>query len=310
MPEPREPPDNGEADEIRSQFLNSLGTLRPTLHRLCARMCGSVLDGEDLVRETLAAASYKLSPMPYPQFLERSLLRMALERCLRFVRHDLGHREHAHVVLYGEGRTRTIHPERRWHQAPPLEEVFASRVSALRPDDRVVMVLADVLGYSLRDTVTLTGTTLGYVRFVLWRGRATLRELPPLAPSAPLDDELRTRMQQYADCFNRLDGNGLHRLVKPDARVEIVGAFSGRMRDVDATYAGTYAATSWDWRLSVARVDGDPALLTSRRVGEIWQPYAAIRLWWEAGQVVRIRDYMHIRHVLRDARIEPADARH
>ncbi len=33
-----------------------LRDLRPKLHRFCSRMVGSVLDGEDLVRETLIAA--------------------------------------------------------------------------------------------------------------------------------------------------------------------------------------------------------------------------------------------------------------
>jgi hypothetical protein len=78
------------------------------------------------------------------------------------------------------------------------------------------------------------------------------------------------------------------------------------MRELDSVYAGTYAATPWEWRQSVARVDGDPALITSRRIGAEWHPYSAIRLWWEGGRVVRIRDYSQIRHVLRDARIEPA----
>ncbi|HLB10215.1 MAG TPA: hypothetical protein VK617_11805, partial [Gemmatimonadaceae bacterium] len=48
------------------------------------------------------------------------------------------------------------------------------------------------------------------------------------------------------------------------------------------------------------------ALITSRRIGDRWHPHSVIRLWWEHGEVVRIRDYMHIRHILRDARIEPA----
>ncbi|MER9397767.1 hypothetical protein NKI46_06445 [Mesorhizobium sp. M0615] len=33
-----------------------LGSLRPKLHRYCARMAGSVIDGEDIVQETLIKA--------------------------------------------------------------------------------------------------------------------------------------------------------------------------------------------------------------------------------------------------------------
>jgi RNA polymerase sigma-70 factor, ECF subfamily len=305
MSEHREPPDDPARNEERSRFLNSLGKLRPRLHRLCARMCGSVLDGEDLVQETLAAASYRLSPMPYPEFLERSLFRMSLERCMTFIRLDLGHRER--TVVYGEGLSRTIGPEKHW-AATPIEDLLASRVSVLRPYERAVVVVKDVLGFSIVDTMELIGPTVGHVKIALHRARATLRELPPLAPSAPIDTELLVMLQAYADCFNRLDGKGIHRLVRDDARVEFVGAFSGRMGDLDSVYAGTYAATPWEWMLSVALVDGDPALITSRNIGAVWQPYSAIRIWWKGGRVARIRDYMHIHHVLRDARIEPAVA--
>jgi len=265
-------------------------------------MCGSVLDGEDLVQETLAAASYRLSPAN-PGFLDPSLFRMAYERCRYFIRLDLGHRER--TVSYAEGLTRAIGPEPRW-TAAPIEDALAARVSALRPYDRAIVVVKDVLGFSLMETTKLIGPTFGHVQVTLHRSRARLRELPPLAPSAPIDRERLAMLQAYADSFNRLDAAGFHRLVRGDARVEIVGAFSGRMRDLESVYAGAYAAIPWDWTQTVALVDGDPALIASRRIGDRWHPHSVIRLWWEHGEVVRIRDYMHIRHILRDARIEPA----
>lgn len=82
------------------------------------------------------------------------------------------------------------------------------------------------------------------------------------------------------------------------------GLRSGQMRDLDWAYAGTYAAIPWEWKQSVALVDGDPVVITNRREGDQWQPHSAVRLWCEDGRVIRIRDYMHVRHVLRDARIE------
>ena len=224
---------------------------------------------------------------------------------MTFIRLDLGHRER--TMVFGEGLNRAFGPEKHW-SATPIEEQLASRVSVLRPYQRAVVVLKDVLGFSFMDIVELIGPTIGHVSLALHRARAMLRELPPLPPSAPIDTELLVMLQTYADCFNRLDGDGIHRLVRDDARVEIVGAFNGRMGDLDSIYAGTYAATPWEWMVSVAMVDGDPALITSRKIGETWQPYSAIRIWWKAGRVARIRDYMHIHHVLRDARIEPAVA--
>jgi len=197
--------------------------------------------------------------------------------------------------------------QRSW-LTTPIEGAIVSHVSLLRPYDRAVVVAKDVLGFSIWDTMQLVGPTVGHVKIALWRARATLRELTPRRTHARIDPKLRAMMQAYVDCFNRLDAGCFHKLVRDDARMEIVGAFSGRMRHLDAEYASTYAAMPWDWKQSVAVVDGDPVVITSRRDGAQWDPHSVIRLWWEHGRVVRIRDYMHISHILRDARIElPAE---
>jgi RNA polymerase sigma-70 factor, ECF subfamily len=41
-------------------FLETVAQLRPSLHRYCARMTGSVMDGEDAVQEALFEAYRKL----------------------------------------------------------------------------------------------------------------------------------------------------------------------------------------------------------------------------------------------------------
>jgi RNA polymerase sigma-70 factor (ECF subfamily) len=41
-------------------FVETIANLRPDLHRYCTRMTGSVMDGEDIVQETLFQAYRKL----------------------------------------------------------------------------------------------------------------------------------------------------------------------------------------------------------------------------------------------------------
>jgi hypothetical protein len=48
----------------REAFDWLVGELRPKLHRYCARMTGSVLDGEDVVHEAIVKAMEALSKQP------------------------------------------------------------------------------------------------------------------------------------------------------------------------------------------------------------------------------------------------------
>ena len=47
-----------EMSAAREQLLALVAELRPELHRYCARLVGSAIDGEDVVQEALAKAFY------------------------------------------------------------------------------------------------------------------------------------------------------------------------------------------------------------------------------------------------------------
>jgi len=48
--------DRGEFDARYLAFLTTVADLRPSLHRYCARMTGSVADGEDVVQDAMIKA--------------------------------------------------------------------------------------------------------------------------------------------------------------------------------------------------------------------------------------------------------------
>ena len=50
----------GKVEPRYLAFLEAVTSLRPRLHRYCARMTGSVLDGEDVVQEALFQAYRRL----------------------------------------------------------------------------------------------------------------------------------------------------------------------------------------------------------------------------------------------------------
>src|SRR6202008_56531 len=67
-------------------FLETITQLRPPLHRYCARMTGSVMDGEDVVQEALFEAYRKLDQFDDRRPLKPWLFRIAHNRCIDFLR--------------------------------------------------------------------------------------------------------------------------------------------------------------------------------------------------------------------------------
>src|SRR5215468_10641521 len=72
--------------EARRRFMDLVAEVRPELHRYCARMTGSVFDGEDVVQETLAKAYYALAEMDSPPPLRPWLFRIAHNTAMDFLR--------------------------------------------------------------------------------------------------------------------------------------------------------------------------------------------------------------------------------
>src|SRR5215813_8874287 len=67
-------------------FLETITNLRPALHHYCSRMTGSVLDGEDVVQETLFQAYRKLDTFDEARPLKPWLFQIAHNRCIDFLR--------------------------------------------------------------------------------------------------------------------------------------------------------------------------------------------------------------------------------
>src|SRR5213596_2685429 len=76
----------GKFDTRYLAFLETITSLRPSLHHYCSRMTGSVLDGEDVVQEALFEAYRKLEQFDATRPLKPWLFRLAHNRCIDFLR--------------------------------------------------------------------------------------------------------------------------------------------------------------------------------------------------------------------------------
>src|SRR6266704_6214651 len=118
-------------------FLETIATLRPSLHRYGARMTGSVMDGEDVVQEALFDAYRKLDKFDESRPMKPWLFQIAHNRCIDFLRRR-GVRDEAEAAA--------AVPE----AVEPSELVFGTGkavehlVLMLPPKERACLLLKDV----------------------------------------------------------------------------------------------------------------------------------------------------------------------
>jgi hypothetical protein len=89
---------------------------------------------------------------------------------------------------------------------------------------------------------------------------------------------------------------------RPTPGWRLVGVTEGWVDELG--YIRNYSALPWEWKFSLARVDGEPLIVHWQRAGADWRPLAAVKLWWRGGKVVRIRDYVHVDYLLRHSHTE------
>src|SRR3982751_6066687 len=77
---------SGPVDARYLAFLETISTIRPSLHRYCTRMTASAMDGEDVVQEALIEAYRKLDQYDDSRPLKPWLFRIAHNRCIDFLR--------------------------------------------------------------------------------------------------------------------------------------------------------------------------------------------------------------------------------
>src|SRR5262245_16878344 len=189
-------------------FLETVSTLRPSLHRYCARMTGSVMDGEDVVQEALFEAYRKLDKFDDSRPMKPWLFRIAHNRCIDFLR-KRGVRVEAETAAAISDVVEPTEPS-----ALGLDRALEHLVISLPPMERACVLLKDVFDYSLQEIAELVDSSVGGVKAALHRGRSKIKASPaPIKMQSTENPELVQLLDLYVERFNRRDWDGLRELI-------------------------------------------------------------------------------------------------
>jgi RNA polymerase sigma-70 factor (ECF subfamily) len=277
-----------------------LGELRPKLHRYCARMTGSVIDGEDVVQEALVKVIEAFPRAGSITHLEAWLFRITHNAALDFLRRRARH----NAALSDEDPDTMVDPVNAADDRQ-VAAVSLRTFMRLPVAQRSSVILMDVLGYSLDEIRDVIDSSIPAVKAALHRGRARLRELarePEDVARPVLAEPERSLLATYVDRFNARDFDAIRDMLAAEVRLELVNKvrLNGR-RDV-GTYFHNYGRTE-DWHLVLGLVEGRPAVLVHAPDDPAARPTYFVLVAWDGDRIVTIRDFRYARYVTEDAEI-------
>jgi RNA polymerase sigma-70 factor, ECF subfamily len=219
---------------------------RSELQAHCYRMLGSVQDAEDALQEALVRAWKGLEKFEGRSSLRSWLYRIATNTSLdaierrpkRILPVDYGPPTDPHDGV-GEPLVESVwiepfpdetlgiedgyaSPDARYEQRESVELAFIAALQLLPANQRAVLILREVLGFSAQETADTLDTSVASVNSALQRARATMeKKLPEQSQQETLrtlgDEKLRELVQQYADAWDRNDVDTVVGMLAEDA---------------------------------------------------------------------------------------------
>lgn len=272
------------------EFADRLQALRPRLHRYCARMTGSAVNGEDVLQDALVKALHARAQGAAVDNLEGWLFRIAHNASLDFLR---------------DRSRNTVVPLTEDVEAAPMAEAEIVAIGfqtflRLPELQRCAVILKDVLGHPVDEIASIAGCSPAAAKSALQRGRAALRALAqaPEDTRLPLmSDSDRRKIGAYVQLFRSGDFDTIRAMLADDVKLDLVNRLQLQGREEIGRYFTRYAEVT-KWRFALGAVEGRPAMLVFDGTGPMAGPAHFVLVDWSDNRIVAIRDFLFAPYVL------------
>ena len=285
----------------RTRLLAILAEVRPELHRYCARLVGSLFDGEDIVQDVLVRALAAIDQLDPEIPLRPWLFRIAHNRALDHLRSQAVRRGEPIETAAQVADPVTPDPAEALAHREAIATALA-RFTELPILQRSAVILKDVLGHSLEEIAGLLDVSVNSVKAALGRGRVRLRRINAM-PGAEAGgfgraSEAATR---FATLFNHRDWDGLRALLAEDVHLTQTTLADRRGRAEVGMFFTIYAQTP-AFHLVPAWLEGSEVIAVFERADDA-QPVYLMQVGWLGAEITRIRDFRYARYILDGAEL-------
>jgi RNA polymerase sigma-70 factor, ECF subfamily len=279
----------GKGDE--TAFEQVVGPYRGELHAHCYRMLGSVYDAEDALQEAMLRAWRAMDRFEGRSSLRSWLYTIATNTCLNHIAKrpkrvlpvDYGPAADPHdapgnpvtenvwlepypdeMLGLEDGRAA---PDARYEQREGVELAFVAALQHLPANQRAVLILREVLGFSAKEVAEQLDTSVASVNSALQRARAAVDErVPEQTQQATLremgDDELREMVDRYVDAWERCDVEQFVSMLAEDATFTMppLASWYSTREGIRIWAESSSMNGLWKWKSVLTRANGQPAL--------------------------------------------------
>ncbi len=158
-------------------------------------------------------------------------------------------------------------PEARYEQLESIELAFVAAVQHLGANQRAVLMLRDVLGFSAQESADMLSTSVASVNSALQRARSTLADKAPAQTQQVAlrklgEDAVASLVDRYIEAWERNDVPAFASMLAEDATFAMPPLsvwYSSRDNVVE--WARRYSINGeWQWKVVVTTANAQPAL--------------------------------------------------